>query len=128
MSRHNRRRNRGGHKHHGIPLPLHTFDSPSGPFTFDNPSTPSTHTSSSPSTPSYIPPSHPPGRRTSLSLRHWHNRYMAWQVRERRQKDEREKLEAEKRRIFGGNEDEGEDDGLCVKMLEYFGGLDFIEG
>lgn len=28
-------------------------------------------------------------------------------------------------RIFGG-EEEGDEDGLCDKMMEYFGGLDFI--
>lgn len=127
MSRHNRRRNRGGHKHHGMPLPLYTFDSPSRLFPIDTPSGFIT----GPSDPPFViasSQSQPPSRRSSLAARHWHNRYLAWQVRERRQKDEREKLEAEKRRIFGGNGDDGEDDGLCVKMLEYFGGLDFIEG
>ena len=53
---------------------------------------------------------------------------MAWQVRERRQREEAEKLEKEKRRIFGEASDGGEEDErLCVKMMEYFGGLDFIE-
>ena len=67
-------------------------------------------------------------RRNALSARHWHNRYMAWQVRERRQREEAEKLEKEKRRIFGEASDGGEEDErLCVKMMEYFGGLDFIE-
>lgn len=72
------------------------------------------------------------GSRTGLSARHWHNRYMAWQARERRQREEQANLEAEKRRIFGTPDNghstfSGEDDELCTKMLEYFGGLDFID-
>ena len=63
-----------------------------------------------------------------VAARHWHNRYMAWQVRERKQKEEQDKLEVEQRRIFGGDPGEGDDEGLCSRMLEYFGGLDFIEG
>ena len=66
-------------------------------------------------------------RRNDLSARHWHNRYLAWQVRERRQLEEREKLEADQRRIFGGESGEDDEDGLCHKMLEYFGSLDFID-
>ena len=52
---------------------------------------------------------------------------MAWQIRERRQQEERADLVAEKRRIFGDDDGCGEDDVLCVKMLEYFDGLDFID-
>ena len=57
---------------------------------------------------------------------------MAWQARERRQREEQANLEAEKRRIFGASDDgdstsNGDDEDLCKKMLEYFGGLDFID-
>jgi len=64
----------------------------------------------------------------SVSARQWHNRYTAWQARERRQREESAALEAEKCRIFGESDGTGEDEGLCLKMLEYFGGLDFIDG
>ena len=78
---------------------------------------------------------------------------MAWQVRERRQAEEREKLEMEKTRllgtaedgcrvhkvclgdVYGGSESPGgsknveeeEDRWLGERMREYFRGLDFIE-
>lgn len=39
---------------------------------------------------------------------------------------EKEKAKVKEQiRIFGG-EEEGDEDGLCDKMMEYFGGLDFI--
>jgi hypothetical protein len=64
----------------------------------------------------------------NISARAWHNRYMAWQTRDRRQREEKSTFEAERNRIFGEFEGEGEDEeGLCVKMLDYFGGLDFID-
>ena len=67
--------------------------------------------------------------RNGASARHWHNRYMAWQARDRRQREEKASLEEEKRRIFGDVEDSGsgEDEELCKRMMEYFAGLDFIE-
>lgn len=66
-------------------------------------------------------------KRNDLSARHWHNRYTAWQTRERRQREEREALLAEQKRIFGGEtEEDVDEDGLCSNMLEYFIGLDFI--
>jgi hypothetical protein len=34
-------------------------------------------------------------------------------------------LAKEQMRVFGG-EEEGDEDGLCDKMMEFFGGLDFI--
>lgn len=74
-------------------------------------------------------PSFPPrlaGRRNDLSARHWHNRYVAWQNRERRQREEWERLAAEQQRIFGGEKGEGDEDGLCSNMMEYFVKLDFI--
>ncbi|KKZ66504.1 hypothetical protein EMCG_07748 [[Emmonsia] crescens] len=55
----------------------------------------------------------------------WQNRYAAWQNRERRQIQEAGKLEAEQFRLFGG--EPGDDVALCYRMLEYFGGLDYID-
>ncbi|KAL8761908.1 MAG: hypothetical protein Q9184_002012 [Pyrenodesmia sp. 2 TL-2023] len=65
-------------------------------------------------------------KRSDLFTRHWHNRYVAWQIRERRQREEQEKLSAEQQRIFGGEPEERDEDGLCCNMMEYFVGLDFI--
>ena len=116
MSRHNRRRTRGSHKASGMPVKPGTFDHPIDTVAG------SRDLASMPSPPSGS------SRRNGVSARHWHNRYVAWQVRERRQREEAEKLELEKRRIFGEASEGGEEDeGLCVKMMEYFGGLDFIE-
>ena len=47
-------------------------------------------------------------------------------MREKRQREERERLREEERRIFGGEDGDG-DGGLARKMLEFFGGLDFLE-
>ena len=119
MSRHNRRRTRGNHRSSTNT----TSQPPFHPDSFSFPTfIPSTFTI----------PSHPqpPRRRNNddISAKHWHNRYTAWQVRERRQAEERARLEAEKKRIFGGNEEGEEDRWLGERMMEYFGGLDFIEG
>ncbi|KAL8838986.1 MAG: hypothetical protein Q9170_001916 [Blastenia crenularia] len=46
--------------------------------------------------------------------------------RERRQREERDRLLAEQRRIFGGEAGEDDEHGLCSNMLDYFAGLDFI--
>lgn len=48
----------------------------------------------------------------------WHHGYVAWRTREHR-------LEAEQYRLFGG--EPGDDVSLCFRMLEYFGGLDYID-
>lgn len=58
----------------------------------------------------------------------WHSRYLSWQIRERRQRQEQEaaaKLEADRCRLFGG--EPGDDVSLCYKMLEFFGGLHYID-
>jgi hypothetical protein len=117
MSRHNRRRTRGGHKQSaGFPIYQNLYNPSELGFPDEKPP------QSGRSVTNY---------RNGVTARHWHNRYMAWQARERRQREEQASLEAEKRRIFGGSDDEDstsfEDDGLCEKMLEYFGRLDFIE-
>ena len=68
-------------------------------------------------------------KRNDLTARHWHNRYIAWQARERRQKEEQERLRQEQRRIFGGDSQDGDEaEGLCPVMMEYFDGLDYLEG
>ena len=46
---------------------------------------------------------------------------MAWQTREPSQYG----LEKEQLRLFGG--EPGDDVNLCYRMLEYFGGLDYID-
>lgn len=106
MSRHNRRRTRGGSKLALSFYPTDRIDSPE----------------SSIDKVSHIPKY---AKHQDLTARHWHNRYMAWQTRERRQREEQDKLEAEQRRIFGG--EAGDDVSLCYRMLEYFGGLDYLE-
>ena len=112
MSRHNRRRTRGGHKTSDIP-PTLAFSLPTiASFPRSSPFTSVTQQST---------------RRNDLSARHWQNRYLAWQVRERRQVEEREKLEADRRRIFGGESGERDEYGLCESMMKYFGTLDFID-
>lgn len=99
MSRHNRRRTRGGRKaftycqHDALELP-------SSDTRF--------------------------ARRSDLSARYWHNRYLAWQAREEKQKEEPERLRAERKRIFGGDGTAGEDDGLCWRMMDYFVKLDYL--
>jgi len=60
-----------------------------------------------------------------LAAQHWQNRYVAWQKRDRAQRDEATKLEADQFRLFGG--EPGDDETLCYRMLEYFGGLDYID-
>lgn len=130
MSRHNRRRTRGGsHKKTAL---SHISNPNPNPYTYhsSSPLSPSS-TSSSIWTPNNMSlTSNTKSFRTGVSARHWHNRYMAWLVREKRQREELARLEEEKRRIFGvisGAGPDVEEDGLCEKMLEYFGGLDFVE-
>ena len=48
-----------------------------------------------------------------------------WQRQSEAQK-EAAKIEQDRCRLFGG--EPGDDVGLCYRMLEYFGGLDFIDG
>lgn len=50
-------------------------------------------------------------------------------MREKRQKEEKEKLEADQRWIFGGDSQDGDDaEFLCSHMMDYFAGLDYLEG
>ncbi|KAJ6156241.1 hypothetical protein N7497_005126 [Penicillium chrysogenum] len=55
----------------------------------------------------------------------WHNGYTAWQTRERPSRLESGGLEEAQCRLFGG--EPGDDVSLCFRMLEYFGGLDYID-
>ena len=108
MSRHNRRRTRGGRK--AFTYCQHdAFELPS---------------SAEPSEPKI--PDARFARRSDLSARYWHNRYLAWQAREEKQKEEQERLKAERKRIFGGDGTAGEDDGLCWRMMDYFAKLDYL--
>jgi hypothetical protein len=54
-----------------------------------------------------------------------HNLYNAWQNRTQQQVEEAASREREQIKLFGGVP--GDDVGLCFRMLEYFGGLDFID-
>ena len=113
MSRHNRRRNRAGQKISHIDLQLHKCELSSLPAEL-----PDAKVSNS---------RHP--RRNDLSARHWHNRYLAWQARERKQIEERERLKEEQKRIFGGDSQDGDDaDGLCSKMMDFFVAMDYLGG
>lgn len=115
MSRHNRRRTRSGHR---ASHPTYQFDS------FEMSSL-----CADPPDSKLTIPRHP--RRNDLSAKHWHNRYLAWQARERKQRDECERLREEQKRIFGGDsqdgDDDDDDDGLCTLMMDYFVGLDYLE-
>ncbi|PYH45793.1 uncharacterized protein BP01DRAFT_356431 [Aspergillus saccharolyticus JOP 1030-1] len=55
----------------------------------------------------------------------WHYGNLTWQARDRTTRLETSHLEAEQCRLFGG--EPGDDVGLCYRMLEYFGGLDYID-
>ncbi|KAJ5919460.1 hypothetical protein N7454_009295 [Penicillium verhagenii] len=54
----------------------------------------------------------------------WHYGYSAWQIRETKPQLQLGGLEDEQYRLFGG--EPGDDVTLCYRMLEYFGGLDYI--
>ena len=108
MSRHNRRRTRGGNK-----------------------ASPRTQCNAFELRYSTVPSVTPDARhpqRYDLSARYCHTRHHAWQTRGRKQKEESEKLQEERKRIFGGDGDDGEDDGLCWMMMDYFVRLDYLEG
>ncbi|KAL8810744.1 MAG: hypothetical protein Q9223_000085 [Gallowayella weberi] len=117
MSRHNRRRTRVSHRNAAA-------SSPSGTFALPDVITKEVYSDSK-----HLPATvtiRGSTKRNDLTARHWHNRYVAWQTRERRQREERDKLLAEQRRIFGGETGEDDDEGLCSNMMEYFVGLDFL--
>ncbi|KAJ5204800.1 uncharacterized protein N7498_005679 [Penicillium cinerascens] len=55
----------------------------------------------------------------------WQYGYTAWQIPESAPQLESGGLDAARYRLFGG--EPGDDLSLCYRMLEYFGGLDFID-
>lgn len=113
MSRHNRRRTRIGQK-----VPFSTCQANSFGSTFTLAET--------------LEPRFPASRHAScygVSAKLWHNRYNAWQVREKKQREERESLKQDQRRIFGGDSQDGDDeDALCKNMLDFFVAMDYLEG
>lgn len=117
MSRHNRRRTRSSHRNINRLPQFPTFELPDlGSVALPSDCQHKTATGLSRGNP----------KRNDLSARHWHNRYIAWLAREAKQREEREKLLAEQKRIFGGENEEEDSDGLCSNMMEYFVGLDSI--
>jgi hypothetical protein len=80
-----------------------------------------TSSTSMPSPPTAIATSR---RRSDIPARLWQNRYITWQDQDRAQREQAAKLEAQQIQLFGG--EPGDDVELCFKMLEYFGGLDYI--
>ncbi|KAM0799689.1 hypothetical protein BDR22DRAFT_890266 [Usnea florida] len=109
MSRHNRRRTRG-ERNASASLQFHPFELPFSAALSDFKL----------STPRHL-------QRNDISAKHWHNRYLAWQARGREQKDECQRLKEERKRIFGGDSSDGEDDGLCSRMMDYFLRLDYLK-
>lgn len=109
MSRHNRRRTR-----HRATLPF-TFELP---LLLPPPTAP-TFTSAPPPVHIHVRPN----AATRLEVNRWQsNQTLARQW-------HRQCLAAERLRIFGGSfGEEADDEGLCGKMMEFFGGLDFIHG
>ena len=143
MSRHNRRRTRLSHK------PYRTFQLSPFSTTLDSPSGPSIPTISS-LTESIFPGTLPGHHRLLLRsegsnsqtnnksstcpypcpcscrpLFSCEHQVMAAKEKVKDTEKEKEKVK-EQIRVFGGGEDEGDEDGLCDKMMEFFGGLDFI--
>ena len=115
MSRHNRRRTRPVRYSCGILVSPTNFDLPTRCL------------AESCDLDRLAPPLQTFVRRGDASAQHWHNRFVAWKNRERRQREERQQLMEERKRLFGGESEEGDESGLCSKMLEYFEGLDYIE-
>ncbi|KAL8994815.1 MAG: hypothetical protein Q9169_005322 [Polycauliona sp. 2 TL-2023] len=113
MSRHNRRRTRASHRN-ASPL--------TQPLTFGLPDIVSVALPSSCQHVATTSSSQMSPKRHDISARHWHNRYIAWLARERRHREEREKLMEDQKRIFGGENEEEDTDGLCSSMMEYFVG------
>ncbi|KAJ5819263.1 hypothetical protein N7474_004854 [Penicillium riverlandense] len=64
----------------------------------------------------------PPGLGTPAPL--WHYGYSTWRTREG-VPDTSSTVETAQCRVFGG--EPGDDVALCERMLEYFGGLDYID-
>ena len=65
-------------------------------------------------------------RRADVSAICWQNPYQSWQAREKKEKVEWERMKEERKRIFGGDGSDGEDDGLCWRMMDFFVRLDYL--
>ena len=108
MSRHNRRRTRVGPKtctsyqHATFALPSFVKPSASKDSKARNP------------------------RRGNVPSTCWQNTHRLWQPREKKEKVEWERVEEERKRIFGGDGSEEEDDGLCRSMMDFFVRLDYL--
>jgi hypothetical protein len=62
---------------------------------------------------------------SSIMSKNWHNRYIAWQNRDKAQRKEAAKIEAEQIKLFGGVP--GDDITLCYKMMEVFEGMRWVD-
>ena len=122
MSKHNRRRGRGGRGAANNNLPNRFDMMPQLPQLFPF----SSSSSSSPNATTFEQSKPSPKRVNDLSALHWRNRYLAWKRREDRQFQERQRLKEEQRRIFGGEGEGEEDEELCERMLDVFSGLDYL--
>lgn len=129
--RHNRRRTRPRSRNQIINESQVTLTSPNFQPLASPLLVPSS-TWSSPSIPSESPPANyitpvciSPGSPAPANLAPiWHYGYTAWQIRDNVPQTNGG-LEAEQCRLFGG--EPGDDVSLCYRMLEYFGGLDYID-
>lgn len=111
MSKHNRRRTRQGHTaphHHrqqfNFEMPaIIEYGSKSSPFQYQS------------------------RRFSDSSPLRWQHRYLAWKRREERQAEEKQRLKAQQRWIFGGDSQDGDEaDDLCPRMLDFFQRLDYL--
>lgn len=150
--KHNRRRNRPRPRHR-YPLQQHQQQAQLQPATRDNvlyysnvaanynhsyhnrsPSSSSSITSlSSPASSASLMTTPLLGPAMLPHAQPWHHRYMPWQDQDKMNYIQEQScqpikaaatLEEEQCRLFGG--EPGDDPALCYRMLEYFGGLDFI--
>ncbi|KLJ05965.1 hypothetical protein EMPG_10578 [Blastomyces silverae] len=118
--KHNRRRTRPRSRHRSN-VPLNQNPPPIAALTHQLPCDPRRS-----NTPIFSPSPYPvPTSQQPLLAQQWQNQYAAWQNRDRRQMQEAARMEAEQFRLFGG--EPGDDVALCYRMLEYFGGLDYID-
>ncbi|EAW07336.1 uncharacterized protein ACLA_020430 [Aspergillus clavatus NRRL 1] len=111
--RHNRRRTRPSSRNRSIKIdstessvPFTAFCNSCVPFAYSVSKAKATHSSLD--------------RFAVPSAQTWLHGYTAWQMRERKLR-----MEDEQFRLFGG--EPGDDEDLCYRMLEYFGGLDYID-
>lgn len=119
--RHNRRRTRPRSHHR-----TNSQDTPASVNSYTSLAAPSSTWSPSESiSANHQPVACPsPGSPVSTPALTWHYGHTTWQIRDFSRQQPRG-LEAEQCRLFGG--EPGDDVNLCYRMLEYFGGLDYID-